>query len=240
LIEDCAQAHGARYRGKSVGSFGHVGAWSFCNDKIITTGGEGGMVTTNSYELWSKIWSYKEHGKSFELACKGDHSSVFRWVHTSFGSNMRITEIQAAIGRVQLKRMPKWHAERKKNANAIGLTCNNYPQALRITEPPEHIEHAWYKYYVFVRPDGLSDGWSRDRIIEAISALGVPCSSGICPEVYLEKAFDNTVFRPPQCLLCARELGQTSLMFLVHPALTQSDLSHTCNAISRVMDMAVN
>ena len=66
VIEDCVQAHGAKYKGRSVGSIGHAGAWSFCQDKIMSTGGEGGMVTTNDETLWKAMWSYKDHGKSWD------------------------------------------------------------------------------------------------------------------------------------------------------------------------------
>ncbi|MFA0697837.1 DegT/DnrJ/EryC1/StrS family aminotransferase, partial [Vibrio sp. 10N.222.49.C9] len=101
VIEDCAQAHGAKYKGKSVGTIGHIGAWSFCQDKIMTTGGEGGMVTTNDKALWSKMWSYKDHGKSFDAIYNREHPPGFRWLHESFGTNWRMTEMQAVIGRIQ-------------------------------------------------------------------------------------------------------------------------------------------
>ena len=114
VIEDCAQAHGAKYKGKSVGSIGHVGAWSFCQDKIMTTGGEGGMVTTNDKELWSKMWSYKDHGKSYDAVYHREHAPGFRWLHESFGTNWRMMEMQAVIGRIQLKRMPEWTRAAKK------------------------------------------------------------------------------------------------------------------------------
>jgi dTDP-4-amino-4,6-dideoxygalactose transaminase len=106
IIEDCAQAHGATYKGRPVGSIGHIGAWSFCQDKIMTTGGEGGMVTTNDRELWSKMWSFKDHGKSWEAVYEREHAPGFRWLHESFGTNWRMMEVQAVIGRIQLRRMP--------------------------------------------------------------------------------------------------------------------------------------
>jgi dTDP-4-amino-4,6-dideoxygalactose transaminase len=108
VIEDCAQAHGAQYKGRSLGSIGHIGAWSFCQDKIMTTGGEGGMVTTNDEALWRTMWSYKDHGKSYEAVYERQHPPGFRWLHESFGTNWRMLEMQAAIGRIQLKRMSDW------------------------------------------------------------------------------------------------------------------------------------
>lgn len=238
VIEDCAQAHGAKYKGKPVGGIGHIGAWSFCQDKIMSTGGEGGMVTTNDRELWSKMWSYKDHGKSWKAVYERQHPPGFRWLHESMGTNGRLTEMQAAIGRIQLKRMPDWHKARTENAHAILSGCKKFPEALRVPFVPEFIEHAWYKCYVFVRTEGLKDGWDRDRILGEICQLGVPCFSGTCSEVYLEKAFDNTEWRPKNRLPVAKELGETSLMFLVHPTLTPLEIEKTCTAISSIMQKA--
>ena len=237
IIEDCAQAHGARYRGQSVGSFGHIGAWSFCQDKIMTTGGEGGMITTNDEVVWRKLWSFKDHGKNYDAVHECDYLPGFRWLHESFGTNWRITEIQAAIGRIQLKRMEDWHQYRTNNALHLQETCLDLP-SLRTPIPPPHVEHAWYKFYTYMRQDALSASWSRDRIIAEINALGVPCYSGSCSEIYLEKAFEGTGFRPIERLPNARELGETSLMFLVHPTLTESEITQTADAIQSVMKKA--
>lgn len=189
VIEDCAQAHGASYKGRSVGSIGHVGAWSFCQDKIMTTGGEGGMVTTNSEALWRKMWSYKDHGKSYEAVYERDHPAGFRWLHESFGTNWRMMEMQAVIGRIQLTRMNDWTVIRQANAARIDDIAANYDVVRRV-RVPDYIQHAEYKHYLFVNPEQLSDGWSRDRIVNEITARGVPCYQGSCSEVYLEKAFD--------------------------------------------------
>lgn len=201
----------------------------------MTTGGEGGMVTTNDKELWSRMWSYKDHGKSWEAVYENEHPPGFRWLHESFGTNWRLTEMQAAIGRVQLKRMPNWHQSRCKNANAFLDVAEQFPNVLRVPRPPEIIEHAWYKCYFFVRSEGLAPGWNRDRIMNEINLLGVPCFSGTCSEVYLEKAFDNTDMRPKERLPVAKELGETSLMFLVHPTLTQDEINKTVDVIQQVM-----
>lgn len=239
VIEDCAQAHGARYKGRMVGSIGHIGAWSFCQDKIMTTGGEGGMVTTNNRDWWSVMWSYKDHGKSWEAVYENSHPPGFRWVHDSFGTNWRMLEMQAAIGRIQLQRMPLWSAQRRVNAERIGATCQRYA-AVRVPCVSADIEHAYYKYYVFVKPENLADDWTRDRIINEISDRGVPCMQGTCPEVYLEKAFNNTNYRPLNRLKVAQELGETSIMFLVHPTLTATNMDQTCQTIDEVLAMATN
>lgn len=237
VIEDCAQAHGARYKGRSVGSIGHVGAWSFCQDKIMTTGGEGGMVTTNDRELWSRMWSYKDHGKSWEAVYEREHPPGFRWLHESFGTNWRMTELQAVIGRIQLRRMADWTAARTRNAERIWDTCRAF-DVVRVPAFPADSVHAHYKCYVQVVPEKLAAGWTRDRIIEAIVAQGVPCFQGSCSEVYLEKAFDDTGWRPAERLPVARELGETSLMFLVHPTLTEADMNKTCAVIEQVLTEA--
>lgn len=238
VIEDCAQAHGAKYKGKSVGSIGHIGAWSFCQDKIMTTGGEGGMVTTNDKALWNRMWSYKDHGKSWEAVYEREHPPGFRWLHESFGTNWRMLEIQAVIGRIQLKRMEEWTKARQRNAEKIKSVCSKY-NFIRVPFVPDYIEHAQYKCYVFVEPDLLPKGWTRDIIIDEINSKGVPCYQGSCSEVYLEKAFDNTSWRPAVRLPNAKLLGETSLMFLVHPTLTHGDLELTCSVIKNVLDKCV-
>jgi dTDP-4-amino-4,6-dideoxygalactose transaminase len=248
VIEDCAQAHGARYKGRPVGGIGHMGAWSFCQDKIMTTGGEGGMLTLNDPQWWSRAWSYKDHGKSWEALYAREHPPGFRWVHERFGTNWRMIEIQAVIGRLQLQRMPEWTAARGRNADRIAQACSEFA-ALRVPKlrcascvgtcnAASGCVHAYYKHYVFVRPEHLRAGWSRDRIIDAINSDGVPCYQGSCSEVYLEKAFDGTGWRPKERLPTAKELGETSLMFLVHPTLTESEIDKTCRVIPQVMSEA--
>ena len=234
VIEDCAQAHGAKYKGRSVGTIGHIGAWSFCQDKIMTTGGEGGMVTTNDKTLWSTMWSYKDHGKSFDAIYNREHPPGFRWLHESFGTNWRMTELQAVIGRIQLARMPAWTAQRQANAAQIDEAVADLSVVRRV-EVPEYSEHAEYKHYLFIEPQNLAEGWTRDRIVETIVERGVPAYQGSCSEVYLEKAFDNTPWRPEQRLSNAVILGETSLMFLVHPTLTAEEVSKTAQVIREVL-----
>lgn len=234
VIEDCAQAHGARYKGRSVGSFGHIAAWSFCQDKIMTTGGEGGMVTTNDKALWNKMWSYKDHGKSFDAIYHKEHPPGFRWLHESFGTNWRMLEMQAVIGRIQLARMPEWTAARQANGKMIDEGVADLA-LVRTVKVPEYIEHAEYKHYLFIKPEQLKPEWSRDMIVEAINESGVLAYQGCCSEVYLEKAFDNTPWRPTERLKNAVELGETSLMFLVHPTLTAQEMAKTCAVIRSVL-----
>jgi dTDP-4-amino-4,6-dideoxygalactose transaminase len=234
LIEDCAQAHGATYRGRPVGSFGDAAAFSFCQDKIMTTAGEGGMLVTDDRALWSRAWAYKDHGKSFEAVYERVHPQGFRWLHESFGTNWRMTEVQAAIGRVQLRRLPEWLDRRRRNAAILTGRLQAIP-ALRVTRPPNHAGHAYYKYYAFVRPERLAEGWDRDRILTAITSRGVPCFSGSCSEIYREKAFDGTGLAPAERLPVARALGETALMLLVHPTLLEADMAQTARVVEDVL-----
>ncbi|HAB44504.1 MAG TPA: aminotransferase, partial [Acinetobacter sp.] len=234
VIEDCAQAHGAIYKGKSAGSIGHIGAWSFCQDKIMTTGGEGGMVTTNDENLWKKMWSYKDHGKNFDSIYNKQHPPGFRWLHDSFGTNWRMMEMQAVIGRIQLKKMFEWTAQRNANMEKIYAVFADSPY-FTVHRPSDDYVHAAYKCYIQVNTDTLPEDWSRDRIMTEINAEGVPCFSGSCSEVYLEHAFDDTPWRPKERLNNAQKLGETSLMFLVHPTLTENNIQTTKDVIQQVI-----
>ncbi|MGH6697161.1 DegT/DnrJ/EryC1/StrS family aminotransferase [Sphingopyxis sp.] len=238
VIEDCAQAHGAKVGDRSVGSIGHVGAWSFCQDKIMTTGGEGGMVTTDDPDLWSAMWSYKDHGKSWEAVYEREHAPGFRWVHESFGTNWRMLEVQSAIGRIQLGRMQAWNARRTLIAQSVAAALKPFAGAVRVPAPVQGMTHAYYRQYAYVRPDGLKPGWSRDRIVAELNARNVPVMQGSCSEVYLEKAFDGTPWRPAERLPVARDLGETSLMFLTHPTMTDDEIGRHVAAIGEVLDAA--
>jgi dTDP-4-amino-4,6-dideoxygalactose transaminase len=227
LIEDCAQAHGAQYKGQPVGSLGDVAAWSFCQDKIMTTGGEGGMVTCDDTNLWRKMWAYKDHGKNWDAVYNKKHAPGFRWVHETFGTNWRLTEMQSAIGRIQLKRMPEWTETRNNNAQIVADLLAPYAKESGIFRipnlpPTNDIRHAHYKFYAFVRPENLKEGQTRDTILENLNAQGLFCTQGSCSEMYLEKAFDGSNFRPKKRLPVAKSLGETSIMFTVHPGMDYS------------------
>lgn len=238
VVEDCAQAHGATYKKRQVGALADLATFSFCHDKIMTTAGEGGMVTTNDRDLWSNIWAYKDHGKSYEAVSREECSPGFRWLHESFGTNWRMTEVQAAIGRVQLRKLPEWLRLRRRNAGILDQRFAVNP-ALRVTVPPTGVGHAYYKYYTFLRLEVLCSGWDRDRVVEALTAEGILCGSGSCSELYLEKAFDGQDFRPTGRLKVAKELGQTSLMFPVHPTLLESDMHRMADAVEKVLNNAI-
>jgi len=235
LIEDCAQAQGATYRGRPVGSFGHAAAFSFCNDKIISSLGEGGMLTTNSTELWERASAFRDHGVQHGASAQPANGNGFRWIHDSIGTNWRMPEAQAAVGRIQLKKASPWLDRRRALADMLRSHLGGIP-ALRIPSIQSHIEPAYYRFYAFVRPERLRQGWDRDTILQAVNAENVPCFSGSCGEVYLEKAFESSrpTFRHP----VARELGETSLAFPVHPTMADTDMEDMCRAVEKVMECA--
>jgi dTDP-4-amino-4,6-dideoxygalactose transaminase/lipopolysaccharide/colanic/teichoic acid biosynthesis glycosyltransferase len=236
VIEDCAQAHGARYKGRPVGSCGDVGAFSFCQDKIMTTAGEGGMLVTNDRDLWERAWSFKDHGKNYEAAMRPAASNSFRWLHDRVGTNWRLTEVQSAIGRVALRNLESWVAKRRRNAQILG-DCLSAVPLLTIPQPTVDCYHSYYKYYGFVRHELLDEGWTRDRIVDEINRAGVPCFVGSCSEVYLEKAFDASNWLPRRRPV-AHELGETSLMFLVHPTLEEAHVRQFAETARAVLTTA--
>jgi len=242
LIEDCAQAHGAKMNGKPVGSYGHISAFSFCQDKIMTTGGEGGMLVTDDEDLWRKAWSYKDHGKDYDLVFTAKHPPGFRWLVKTFGTNCRMTEMQAAIGRVVLRKLDDWVEKRRNFAGILTDGFKKIPQ-LRVTIPPDYLYHSYYKYYVFVRTEKLRPGWTRDRVLGELEERGVPCGTGACPEIYLEEAFRNYGYKlgsknyelKEGRLPVANELGTTSLMFLVHPTLTEANMHYVVEQVRKIL-----
>ncbi len=246
FIEDCAQAHGAAFRGKKAGSYGDCAVFSFCQDKIMTTGGEGGMLVTNNKELWEKVWSYKDHGKDYRQSLEADHPQGFKWLVTGLGTNCRMTEMQAAMGRVMLKKLDRWVEQRREFAGLFNQAFKTVP-GLRITVPDEHTYHSYYKYYVFIEPDAVKAEWDRTRILNVLNEAGVPCNTGICPEIYLEELFKNYVYKIRAAglrsgttrLPAAKQLGETSMMFMVHPTLTKASIQFVIDQVIKVMKKAV-
>ena len=237
VIEDCAQAHGAFYKGRPVGSIGHAGAFSFCQDKIITTGGEGGLLALDDEVAWRRAWAFKDIGRSYEAVYERQHPPGFRWLTESFGTNWRMTEMQAAIGRIQLRRLPEWQSARARNASILREALKGL-SALRIPQVSPSDVHAYYRFYAFVRPERLALGWSRDRILEEIERAGIPCGVGSCSEIYLERAFADRGWGPSTRLPVAKELGETSIMFLVHPTLADSEVESMGQVILNVVESA--
>ncbi len=237
VVEDCAQSHGAMYHGRATGSFGSCAAFSFCQDKIMTTGGEGGMLVTDDTELWRRAWEYKDHGKSWDATHNREHAPGFRWLHESFGSNFRMTEMQAAIGRRQLAKLTGWTSLRRRNAGLLRAGLKDLP-GLKVPQPDAGIEHAYYKFYAFLQSAQIRRDWTHGRIIEAINAEGIPCMAGSCSEIYREQAFAAAGLGPYQPLPVAQASSQSSLMFMVHPTLGEREMEDTALAVRKVMQSA--
>ena len=235
VVEDCSQAHGATYKNKTVGSIGDIGTFSFCNDKIMSTLGEGGMVITNDKKIWKKVWEYKDHGRNYSLSHKKFKNNKFKWIINSFGSNYRLTEVQSKIGRIQLKKLPKWLIKRKKNAKQIQKLCSKF-SSIKKMNIPNYINHSFYRFYIFIEPNKINKNWNRDKILSEINNMGVTCFAGSCPEIYLEKAFDKKTYKPDKRLKNARLLGETSLAFPVHPTMTKKELDGTCHVIEKIFN----
>jgi len=242
LIEDCAQAHGALYKGKQAGTFGDFSSFSFCQDKIFTTGGEGGLLVTNDIKLWKKAWSLKDHGRDFDVVFNQKGGTSFKWMVNSFGSNYRMTELQAAIGRIMLKRLDDMVRVRRWHAALLDAAFVNM-DGLVAPAVPDESEHAYYKYYVYVDPGKLKAGVSRDTVLQALSASGIPCGSGACPEIYREKAFRDQrrqLGLPVQKRWpVSRKLGETSIMLQVHPTLTEESIEYVIQCMNSILKKAL-
>lgn len=230
VIEDCAQAHGAKYNNKYVGTWGDINAWSFCQDKIITTGGEGGMVTTNNIELYKRAWSLKDHGKGYDTVFNKEHSGTFKWLHDEIGTNWRMLPIQAAIGIEALDELEKWVQHRRTIANIYNEALKEI-QGIRLTIPPDNIFHSYYKYYFFIEPEKLKI--SRDELIELINKECVFCQIGSCGEVYKEKALEQ--FRPEKDLPNAKKLFETSILLKCDPTIDKNKASYDIKIIKNII-----
>ena len=238
VIEDCAQAHGARYKGRPVGSMGHLAAFSFCQEKIISTGGEGGMLLLDSYEQFTRAWSYKDHGKDFEATQSPFNSGEFRWIHHTFGTNWRLTEVQSAIGRVLLQKLPEYVADRRRNARILAAALGNLP-LLRIPLPAtDDIYHSHYRLYAFLNRERLATGWDRGRLLRELTAAGVPCNVGSCGEVYRERSFVEAGYQPATALPNAAEIAETAFCFLVHPSIDEPTIQRVAQVAAEILKLA--
>jgi dTDP-4-amino-4,6-dideoxygalactose transaminase len=248
LIEDCSQAHGAVYKGKKVGSFGNISTWSFCQDKIISTGGEGGMISTNNEKLWLKIWSLKDHGKNYKSVFYKKHKIGFKWLHDELGSNYRMTEMQAAIGREQLKLLDKQIKKRNFIANLYINGLKNYYQRYNVLEKPDFkcqacpfkqnekkcnkCVHAFYRLNIFV----IKNKIEQNQLLKSISKKKINCGVGSCPEIYREKIFKKLKLYPKKRLLNAKLLGETSIMFPIDPGRSLAKVITEINSIKKILN----
>jgi dTDP-4-amino-4,6-dideoxygalactose transaminase len=233
VIEDCAQAHGATIAEKPVGSFGDIGCFSFCQDKIISTAGEGGMVVTDNKDIFQRMWSRRDHGKDFERCHTTKNAPGFNWLVTSFGTNWRLTESQSAIGRLQLQKLPQWTAMRRENAATLDAALSSLG-AVSLPAPPAHFGHAYYKYCGLIDPDALKSGWSRDQICNALNEKGVPMRVGSCPDISLEPAFSGTYGTQP-AHPNAKSIADRTFMLPVHPTLSAGNMTFIADVVRDVI-----
>jgi len=217
VIEDCAQAHGAEIAGESVGSFGDAAAFSFCQDKIISTAGEGGLLTIKPEAAWAWAWAFKDHGKDFAKSTAPGDLGTFRWVHDNIGTNWRLPGPQAAVGLIQLRKLDQWRSTRTRNAEIWAKSLREV-DGLRVPLPPsKSLRHAFYKLYFYIERGTDEEAAAlRREIHKRCAATGLRVFSGSCSEIYLEQAFSDLPL--PQCPT-ARSLGARSLMVEVHPTL---------------------
>lgn len=236
LIEDCAQAHGALYNGRPVGSFGDASSFSFCTDKIMSTGGEGGMALFKNKSVWAEAWAIKDHGKMppdfmpQNIAPAGE----FRYLHRSFGSNFRMTEMQAAIGRAQLRKLPKWLEQRRANAETLASAVSGLP-GIRVDWHEQNVRAAWYKFYITVDDRELPGGLTRSDILVGLMRLGIQCGSGSCPDMSKEAAFSDLVPRRDGNLPNANWLGARTIMFPVDHLLGEREMMEIAQALKKVL-----
>jgi len=233
VIEDCAQAHGAEYKGRKVGTFGHINAFSFCQDKIFTTGGEGGMVVTNDEE-------YYRIAREFAL---------YAGAGGRLGFNYRMTEMQAAIGLVMLERLDKFVEKRRENARYLTEHLSSLDGIRTPTERP-YVKHVYYRYVCTL--DLSKFKVSKDQFIKAVAAEGVPIQPHTTSELYLDPTFQKQLgYGRSQCPfkcplykgklnyrenLCptAQRIGREAFRLLVHPTIEKEDLDDVIAAIKKV------
>jgi dTDP-4-amino-4,6-dideoxygalactose transaminase len=249
LIEDCAQAHGAIYKNKPVGSFGDVSTWSFCQDKIISTGGEGGMISTNDKKIWMKCWSLKDHGKNYKNVFFKKHKQGFRWLHDELGSNHRMTEIQSALGRHQLKNLDKQIKKRNKIANLYlkglkyfwlktnliqkpNFVCSSCPLKDNKFKNCNSCRHSFYRLNFFLNIKKIN----QIELIDKLSNANISCGVGACPEIYREKVFKKLKAYPKKRLPNAKILGETSLMFSINPYKSLTKIELEINNIKKIFN----
>ena len=238
VIEDCAQSHGATYKGRQTGSIGDVGCFSFCQEKIMTSGGEGGMVCTNDEKVWKLMWSYKDIGRDYDAVFNSTHPPGFRWLTYTFGTNFRMTEMQAAIGRIQLRKLDSWVNKRRRLGALIEKKMAQIKH-VKFPVAPDHIKPAYYKFYCFLDLQALNSGWTRQRICDETQKRGGIVMSGSCCEIYREKCFTEELMPKHGSLPGASLLGENSLMMVCHPTLSAVEVEQNTDIVIQVLKEAL-
>ena len=207
VIEDCAQAHGAKYKGKPVGSIGHIGCWSFCQDKIITTGGEGGMVTTNNVELAEKLRLFRSHGMVRDV-------DPHTWLYNAetLGYNYRLTDIQAALGLSQLHRLDSFISQRNEIAERYRELLSDLP----ITLPPAAPAGALHGYHLFAIHVA-----ERARVFRELRQAGIGVQVHYVPVHH--HGISTDIELPPGGLPKCEQVYEGLISIPIHPGLSRGD-----------------
>jgi perosamine synthetase len=222
IIEDAAQAHGATYKGRKAGTIGEAGCFSFWEDKIITTGGEGGAILTADASLAERMRRIRHHGE-------GPIEGARAYYHLELGYNYRMTAMQAATGLVQLRKLEEYLIARRRNATHLSERLGEIPQV----EPPfiaDYAVHSYYKYVCRLRRDS---GIDIARFVSAVAAEGLPISRRYPTPLPQQPVFRNAGLADAACPVADR-LSSELFTMLVHPTASVADMDDYVTAIAKV------
>jgi len=231
IIEDCSQAHGAMIDNSNVGTFGDVATWSFCNDKIISTLGEGGMISTNYKKIYKFCKTYINHGTNINKK----KSNKFIYNKNSFGTNLRITEIQSIAGLDQLKNLKKVQKIRENISKNFFKIIIKYKKFFNTFYTSKNVKSAWYRFYFFVKPNVKNFKKLRFKIIKDLNRMNVKCSTGSCPEIYLETAFKTLKNFKFKRLKNCKLLGETSIALEINHTLNRNEQKKDLTKLASVL-----
>jgi len=246
VVEDCAQAHGAEYGGRKVGTFGPVNAFSMQDSKIITTSGDGGMVTTDNDEYAIFCREFRNHGfLAGRSVGEGDPSqSIHIYIHPRMGYNYRMTEIQAAIGLKAMDRMEGYIQRRRDNAAYLTEHINRIEGILPMVEPPG-CKCTYYTYYATLELEQLRV--DRDQFVRALQAENIAARIGTSAELYRQEFFqvraahswdpriyDGHVSYEGTVCPVAHRIGQRTFAMEVAPPATTQDMADVIVALEKV------
>jgi dTDP-4-amino-4,6-dideoxygalactose transaminase len=190
VIEDSAQAHGGKWNGKKAGTIGNAGAFSFCQSKHFTTGGEGGAVVTNDEDLAWTCRSFRDHGYDVSERLRLlELEARLPYIHNMVGYNYRMTEMQSAIGLIELARMDSYHlANRRRNGEYLIKRLKGVEQILHLPLDTEERQNAFWMFPIVLDMDRLKVDSAR-KVVAALEAEGVPAGPVMWPQCYRERAF---------------------------------------------------
>jgi dTDP-4-amino-4,6-dideoxygalactose transaminase len=260
VIEDSAEAHGATYKGNKVGCIGDVGAFSFCQNKTFTTGGEGGMVTTNNEEVAWRCRSFRDHGYDVEKRLSLlEMEGALPYIHKIIGFNYRMTEMQSAIGVKEMERLDSWNLpRRRRNGEILIAELKDLPQIQYLPVHNQEKVNGFYVFPVVLNLERLS--CDKKTFLEAIVAEGVPAWREFWPQSYKERAyqehngfgrfkfpFRSKEYTAPESvaydrIYCSNAawLEERTFIVQVYPTLEEEDMRLIAKAIKKVASAYAN